>query len=430
MRCSTDVGEVISPDPWLRIVKEGYGTGFCWDLLQKDDLGTLVLRRGGTITGRVVDTQGKAVANVDVCVYDSFRERIATARTDDHGRYELQGVPGEQVLAAFYQRKNSSVDPTWLTMTVFARSSPDAKLTEVPRCTIIAKDNATVTAPDLVIGREVSVSGKLLPSKNAFGLRGVLVRLDDDWEGIVQADAEGDFRFPSVLPGRHRLAAFLPMNPGSEDWLGQAWIDVKPGQPLSGVQIQLATLTEVRVQFVDINGNALKGITAVATANKNGEGYGITSGPSDKDGWAVLYLKSWGTTYVRGFDSAEDRLVCEGYREVRPVFAVFTKVIDNVRIVMVPPASIRGQLTGETAKPADGTRFGIRLEYADGVSVTRRLDVDGEGRFELSGLTPGTVKLSWFTTPEEFQAALGEALELKPGEIKELRPITLRKAAR
>ena len=67
--CSTDVREVISRDPWLRIEKEGYGVGFYWDFLKKDLLGTLVLPRGGTIAGRVVDGDGKPLANCQVWVY-------------------------------------------------------------------------------------------------------------------------------------------------------------------------------------------------------------------------------------------------------------------------------------------------------------------------------------------------------------------------
>ena len=41
--CSKDQKEVISADPWLRISSRGYGTGFSWDLLTKESLGTLVV---------------------------------------------------------------------------------------------------------------------------------------------------------------------------------------------------------------------------------------------------------------------------------------------------------------------------------------------------------------------------------------------------
>ncbi len=434
---------LITAHPWLRIVKENYGIGFAWDLLKKDDLGTLTIRRGGTIVGRVLDAQEKAVPNCEVCVCDSWPNRLATAQTDGQGRYELRGVPGDRVLKEFFRRRGSGdPDPELLKATVYARANPRLNLADVPRYAIRAKDGATVTGPDLVIGREVSISGKLLPSKNAFGLKGIFVRLDYSWDNMVEADAEGNFCFPNVAPGKHHLTAYLPNNIRGDRGIGRTEVQVKPRERLSGVQLQLDTLAEVRVQFVDPAGAPLEGITAGATWNKNGEGFWTEGTLSDKDGWAILYLypvkenllqsfvRSLGggageVQYVRGFDHGASQLESEGFREVFPVEG---KAIADLRITMVPASSIRGKLSGENLPASDSkTKLFCRLDYADGVSRTEPVTIETAGKFKIDRLPPGVVKLSLGTWPREWEATPSEPIELKPGHATEVPPISLKR---
>jgi beta-lactamase regulating signal transducer with metallopeptidase domain/uncharacterized GH25 family protein len=422
--CSTDTSEVIGRAPWLRIDKEGYGTGFFWDLLKKGDLGTLVLPRGGTITGRVVDSQGKPVPGCEVSAHDLWPNRLAVTKTDEQGRYTLTGVPGEQVLSEFFQRRNGQANLNLVKVTVYARANPAANLADMPRYAILAKDGETVAGPDLVIGRELSISGKLMPSKNGISLKGLLVRLDYDWDTMVEADAEGNFRFPNVAPGWHRLTAYLATNTRGDAGIGRTGVAVKAGQPLAGVAIPLDTLAEVRVQFVDSQGNPLEGITVGATASKNGDGFWTEGTRSGKDGRATLYLTpSWGVQYVRGFDQAHKLLVSEGYHEIRPATR---PLADNVKIVMVPTATVRGQLVLEGAQPSEPRQVRLRLEYADGLLLARSLDVNAQGKYELGRLPPGTVKLSWLAQPAGLQAVHPEPLELKSGVVAELPAVTLR----
>ena len=54
-----------------------------------------MLPRGGTIAGRVVDRDGKPLANCEVWIYDFWPNRVAKTRTDHEGKYELKGVPGD-----------------------------------------------------------------------------------------------------------------------------------------------------------------------------------------------------------------------------------------------------------------------------------------------------------------------------------------------
>ena len=95
---------------------------------------------------------------------------------------------------------------------------------------------------------------------------------------------------------------------------------------------------------------------------------------------------------------------------------------------MVPASSIRGKIGGD-GLPASNSRMRLlcRLDYADGVSFWRPVTVNTAGKFELDHLRPGVVKLALSTQPRELEAALSGPVELKPGQAKELPPMSLNK---
>ena len=111
-----------------------------------------------------------------------------------------------------------------------------------------------------------------------FGIGGLMVRLDSSWDNMVEVDADGNFHFPFVSSGKHRLTAYLPHNLRYDRGIGQAEIEVKAGKPVKDIQIQLEDLAELRVRYLDLDGNPLEGVTASATWSKSGEG-GWTEGP-------------------------------------------------------------------------------------------------------------------------------------------------------
>ena len=120
MWISTDRDSIISSHPWLQIIKENYGIGYVWDLLEKDDLGTIKFARGGTIVGRVLDAQEKAVPNCEVCVCDSWPNRLATAQTD--GREDTNSKECRTVGCS--RRTPNEPLPELLKVTVYARANP------------------------------------------------------------------------------------------------------------------------------------------------------------------------------------------------------------------------------------------------------------------------------------------------------------------
>ncbi|KPK83436.1 MAG: hypothetical protein AMJ81_08290 [Phycisphaerae bacterium SM23_33] len=421
--CCTDRREVIGSDPWLQVLKRGYGIGFFWDLFKKDSMGTLIVPKGGTIVGRVVDKQGKDVAGCEVLVRDVLGDELDRTTTGKDGRYELKGVLGEPTAVQFFTTKNRQrPEPILTSVTVYARREAGMNLRDVPQYQIRAKDGRTVAGPDLVVGAEAGVSGGLVASKTVRVLQGLMIRLDYSWDNMVEADADGKFRFACVRPGKHSLTAYLPNNLRGDRGIGRTQINVEPGKPVENVRIELEALAEARVQFLDAKANPLEGITAGATWTKEGTGFWTEGTTSDKDGWAVLHLYPGQLQYVRGFDPS-GALVAEGYEQVKPQAG---EVLENLRIVMVPTAGLRGRLVTESKQPVADRRLLCRLDYADGARKGQTLATDSSGRFEMTGLVPGIVKLVIETDPPELSGSAASPLEIKPGEQKDLGDVALK----
>jgi protocatechuate 3,4-dioxygenase beta subunit len=410
---------------WLNITKSGYGTSFFWDYLEKGDMGTLTLMRGGSIMDKILGPDGKGLANCELSIRRYPCGLIDKVLTDAEGNYILRGVPGDPSLIEFLKRKNGSCTEEEARCEVYTRLDPEAPLAKVPTYMILAKDGQTVTGPNLTVGANTSVSGRLVASNHTYGLGGLLVRLDGDWGTMVEADADGNFRFPFVLPGKHRLTAYLPHNLRYDRGIGQAQIEVEPGKSLAGVQIELADLAELRVQYLNADGNPLEGITAGATWSQSGDG-GWTEGTySDKNGWAVLYLYPDEVQYVRGFDHSgrSAMLVAEAPEKVCPKAG---QILDSLRIVMLPCARLHGRLVDDKGVPAVEREALCTLAFADGAQWKEGIRTDAEGRFDLNRLTPGFATLSVEVDSVLFTNVIAEPFELKPGQTRDLGDVALK----
>jgi len=408
---------------WLNVTKQGYGTSFFWDYLEKPDMGTLVLMRGGNIMDRILGPDGKGLANCEVSVRRYPCGLIDKVLTDAEGNYTLRGVPGDPSLIEFFKRKNGSCTEDFARCEVYARLNPEAPLGKVPMYQILVKDGQTVTGPNLTVGANTAVSGRLVAAHHNYGLGGLLVRLDGDWGTMVEADADGNFRFPFVSPGKHRLTAYLPHNLRYDRGIGQAEVEVTPGKSLDGVQIELADLAEVRVQLLDANGNPLEGIAAGATWSQSGDGLWTEGTTSGKDGWAVLYLYPDEVQYVLGYDHGAGTLVAEAPQKVDPKPG---QILDSLRITMLPCANIHGRLVDDKGVPLAEKEALCTLAFADGVQWKVPVRTDTEGRFDLRRLTPGFATLSVEVDSILFKNVIAEPFELKPGQTRDLGTVALK----
>ncbi len=409
---------------WYEFHKEAYGWAFGWDV-ESNHLGEVTVPEGATVEGRVMNLEGVPVAGCPVAARTMMWATVGTTVTDQEGRYVLTGLPGKPGVVEFFKTKNKTWMPLWGEVTVFARMDADASLKTAAQYKIIPDEGKVVSGPDLVVGAGAYVAGTLIPPTSTFPLKGLLLRLDYDWDFMVEADAAGRFRFPSVPPGKHRLTAYLPMNLRGDRGIGSTEITTESGKPVEGAKIELEALTEVRVQFVDLWGNLLEGVTAGATWSADGSGFWTEGTKSGADGWAVLYLYPGSKQYVRGFDHSERKLVAANHEEVEPREG---EVIDYVRITMVEAAGIKGRFVDEAGAPVAGKRVSLALSYADGSDARTNAETDTTGAFTVKPhLRPGIVSLSAETAPLELKGASLRAVEVTPGSVTDLGVVRLQK---
>jgi hypothetical protein len=334
-------------------------------------------------------------------------------------------VPGDPSLIEFYKRKNGTCTEEQAQCEVYARLDLEAPLAKVPAYSILARDGQTVTGPNLSIGTSLRVRGQLVARNHNYALGGLLVRLDSSWGSMVEADADGRFELPFVSPGKHRLTAYLPHNLRYDRGIGQAEIEVEPGQSLSGVQIELADLAELRVQYLDADGNPLEGMVAGATWSQSGDGLWTQGTNSDNDGWAVLYLYPDEVQYVRGFDHSgrSGALVAEAGEKVCPKPG---QILDGLRVVMLPCAQLHGRLVDDKGTPLAEKEVLCKLVFADGVQGQQAIRTDSEGRFRLNRLTPGFVTLSIQVDSVLHENVAAAPVELRSGESRDLGDVMLK----
>ncbi|MBN2132007.1 MAG: carboxypeptidase regulatory-like domain-containing protein [Sedimentisphaerales bacterium] len=410
-----------SDDPWLCIHKQGQGVAFVWDILDTEDVGDVELLPCGSITGKVIDGAGAPVADCEVSARGWPCGLIDRTTTDSEGRYALNGVPGIPSIVDFYQRKNKQYNEVWGYTDVYARVDPQMNLRDVPQYRLKARDGEVVTGPDLTVGTEAGVSGRLVAADVPYGLNGLLVRLDTSWANMVEADFEGRFHFPFVSPGKHTLTAYLPHNLRYDRGIGRVTLNVQPGSPLTDVEIPLESLAELRVQYLDADGNPLKGISGSATWSRNGHGAWTEGTQSNGDGWAVLYLYPGSVQYVRGFDRSR-QCVAETFGEVRPKPG---QIMDPIQIVMVSAAELTGRFLDEQGAAISGGPVFCVLDFADGIQDQRRIGTGPDGSFRLERLTPGIVSLSVKIGPVVYRDVLGDPVELTPGDSRSVGDLTL-----
>jgi len=414
----------------LMASKRGMGFVLSTDL-RRGDLGTLTLT-GAKLIGRVVNEQDKGIAGWEVkASREGMFEYRDAVRTDAEGEYRFDGAPLAKTIRDFYatlfQRSNwhGSSD-----VVVIAGKRVSEKGELGPRCSI-ALESSSVRAPDIIVGPSAGVNGILKPGANSFSLEGMVVRLADGFAAGATAivDANGRFHLDvSLAPGKRTLVACLPWDANSEKGVGSATFKVGERGKSDPVELQIATLAEVRVRYVDAAGNPLEGVQSLAAADALARNSaGATHGTiSDSDGWSTLYLYPGGSQSVMGADIRGRGLVESEYGRVASAPG---KPVASVHVTMVPAASISGRVVKAGGVPVAGTALTWTLGYADGTTMQVSVMTDDEGRFagDRAGVLvrPGVVTLSLLSADGKLSSERSQAVVLVSGETKNLGDVTV-----
>jgi hypothetical protein len=370
--------------------------------------------RGGIVEGRIVDSDGEPMAEVEVML-----ERFMTIEgkrnlrpmgggsTDDRGQFRLFGIEaGKYYVSAQYRDWNSEAEEDSTYPPIYFPGTANAH--EATRIDVVS--GGQVSGIDITLSetKAFSISGKVLSSDGKPALHTTLtkMRMDAaewrDWDSRDEGtDAEGNFKLGGLLPGRYRLTA--ETRRGDKIQMASIMVDVG-SEDIRSVVLSLGEGAEVSGNVIVEGGNAKllpptmrlflqpEGGSFMGWSMRGGEvledqtfafrdvsegAYFFTTFPQLPN----LYLKS---VRVQGKEALDQPFEVRNGEKVTGAELVFSTEGGEVSGV------VKQDQDGEIVKGAtvlvfstDAARQGPRSRW------TRTTQSDQQGRYQLSALAPG-----------------------------------------
>jgi len=406
------------PPKALTISKDGVGQLFIAPV-DRSDFGRLVLPKGATVAGRVVDTEGRGLPDCEVIYVNAWADAIY-ATTDADGRYRFQGIAGRETLRDSFQRLAGGISDYALLWYVRARKSDSTSFEDAPYCVASPEDGAVFTCVDIVIGRP-AISGHVVSRTPGFKVEGLEVLVDDSMQSMQKratVNARGEFQMLFCPPpGKHWL--FVYYSNSGERAIGKLEFEAKPGSPSEGLEIPIDPLARLDVELVDESGRPVKGVSLFLSSDTRRGSLGSRDAKTDEHGRGTVFLWPDAPQYISTWD--KNRVwFPKDYNVVTPK----PGSAESIRFQMTKGASIRGKML--VGRSGLSERLLAEFFYEDGYHETMFINPDSRGAFRLdSSVRPGTATIKVVTTGETVKGTVGP-VTLKAGKLAELGDITLK----
>ena len=372
----------------------------------------ITLERGGVITGRVTDAEGRPV--IEEMVYVSAAttaQRLAyfrNFRTDDRGIYRAYGVPAGKYKVFAGRDPNSSFVLHPPEGEYQRRYHPSA-IDPAAAFVIDVSEGSEATNVDITLGgpvRTYSARGRIIDSDTDRPMPNMRVGMQLLWQhgtgavgGVAESNKDGEFKVEKLAPGKY---AVYSESPDNSNWHSEAVkfevtdrdvdglvIKVSGGASVSGVVIlEGAVDPKLRANLFAsrIVGRMLDGYlgqsASAETINPNGSFRitGVAAGRlvldlEPREHFRVSRVERDGIVYPRGVEVKE------------------REHVTGLRVVV---AHANGGIRGAIRRPNGLEPAVARVQ----VTVTRNEDfygvpveVDVLGQFRVNGLIPGTYEI-------------------------------------
>lgn len=387
------------------------------------------LTRGGIITGRVTDADGKPVIEERVQISNTenqnrsrfgFYSNPFMNMTDDRGVYRIYGLPpGRYTVSAGVSPRDGMVRMGMASRGYYQRTYYPNE-TDIKKATVIeVTEGGEVKDVDIKMGRPsqtFAVSGRVVDADTGQPVPNIQIgygayRPEDKsimafGYGQARTDARGQFQFEGIIPGR--FAAFVWSE--AENYSEPVSFEITDTS-ISGLELKMrrgATITGT----VQLEGTSDKRTLArlqQLTIGVNVQSSGIMP-PADRqsaigaDGSFRLTGLSPGkaTLFIYGFPPPKDirlaRVERDGTPQPQGIEIAPGAEVGNVRVVLeYGSGRLRGQVRVENGTLPEGTRIFILINKqgeepeAQPVSFAQ---VDTRGRFLVEGLPAGDYQVS------------------------------------
>ena len=381
------------------------------------------LVRGGVITGKVTDADGRPVIEERLTILpegQDNRDRQMSSpvfaggfQTDDRGVYRIYGIP-----AGRYKIFVGAADEEYSPRIAYKRTFyPDAAEAEDAKV-IGVTEGSQATNIDITVGRSLpgfAASGKVIDGETGqpvigprFGLRRLLKDGEDQVIGIFAAsNSKGEFRLENIMPGKY--AVFIAPQPGSEvrtEGVAFEVIDQDvTGLLLKTFQGLTITGTVVLEGTYDKNVSAklaqlrLQVYVRDGTNNPSWQESNINTDGSFRigglgPGTANFSLRSPDRSPLVTF--AIVRVERDGVVQVRGVELKAGEQSRDIKIIVSHgTGSIRGEVKLENGPLPEGARIMIGIKKLDVTEPTfRPYNVDARGHFLIEGVAAGSYEVN------------------------------------
>jgi len=374
------------------------------------------LVRGGVITGKVTDSDGRPLIEETVSVSradSSFISRQRSTRTDDRGVYRVFGIPpGNYKVAA----GTNELSPSWKRPAFRQTFHPDA-IDASLATTINVTEGSETTNVDITlkgVDRTYSVRGRIIdgdtgrPAANVP--YGITVYINANHKGGLSdgsvSNSNGEFKWENLRPGKYSVYV---NNLSDSDWYAEEAPFEVNDRDVTGLVVKLIKATTVSGVIILEGTNdktvleRLNGASVVArmdTENRTTHSVGVQPDGSFRfnslsAGAATLGVEGKGLELVR---VERNGVVQPAMISVRD-----REQISGLRLIVhCYNASIRGVLKTDSDAPLPANaRFSVSLKRID--EPVRQFDqsgsygsveVDARGQFVAEGLPPGTYEVT------------------------------------
>jgi len=384
------------------------------------------LVRGGVITGKVTDADGRPIIQLPVDIFRAdLIDRQAQVRqvypvnsgmTDDRGIYRVYGLmPGKYKVAA--GRSDEFTGSFTIAQDRTFRQVFHPDVSDSAKATIIVvTEGSEAKDIDISLGRAMqtfSVSGHVinnetgLPVPNVrYGLTRIIGERSDYVNRGIAANERGDFITEGLLPGKYAIVQYsdqaneLRLETTGFDVVDQDVTDLAiklaKGANISGVVIlesddkaARSKLAELQLRgFISVAAGYGSSFSSIIAADGGFHFGGLANGalnislteknmPFPPKGFAISRIEREGVTVPR--------------LEVKD-----GESITGVKVfVSYGTASLRGVITVENGTVSPNTRFFVRITKAgEANSNIRPPQVDARGHFLIEGLPAGVYDVS------------------------------------
>ncbi len=397
------------------------------------------LVKGGVVTGRVTDSEGRPVVDENVRLTlvgeDGTRKRAmyvqrGTPSTDDRGVYRIYGIaPGRYLVSVGQAPDDQTGSYRVGEGGYYAKTFHPSASSEDGATAVGVTGGSEARDIDIVVGRRAKsyrAKGRVVDAesgKPVVGARVGRAQVTDTPNGpaltmhiiAYQSDERGEFTIDALMPGRY--AAFVSGGADEEkpwEWYGDPALFEVSGDNVDGIEISLHPAVHVSgtVVLEGTTDPALKAKLAlmrvgawtempdaVAQSGVNASSQVGPDGAFDvtnvRPGRVSINIWSW--PKQKGFELL--RVERDGVEQSGAIEVVAGESVRGLRVVLgYGTGTIRGRIEVKGGEVPAGVRFGAVVRRAGLSANPIWTNVDTRRQFLVEGLPPGEyeIKASMF----------------------------------